>query len=474
MSDDTIHKAKTSLIWSGIEKFSVQGIGFIITIIISRLITPQDYGLIAMLSIFIVIAQVIIDCGLSNSLIQNQNRTQYDFSTVFFLNISIGISCYIILFIGAPYIAAFYNNKILEKILQVYAIVIIINSFALVQRTIIYIDNKYRLLSIITIFSIFVSGIISIYLAYCDYGVWALASYYIAQSLICSILLWITSNWRPQFVFNNESAKKAIDFGWKLLLANLINSIVSNLYTLVIGKRFNATELGYYGRGQSISYLYPSNISNMFNQAVFPILCEVQNDNQRLNAIFIKYIKIASFVTFLPLAMLTSLAEPIILTILGSNWLPAVPFLQILSIAYMLDPIMRLNSIVLNVKGNTSYSLKSEIIKKICLLTILFATLEFGTLYIATGVIFYSVIDLIIVSKYVKKVMSLTIWDEIRAFSPMLILSITLMIVIYILGEYIESNIILISISIIIFVVVALIGSSIININVSSILKNFK
>lgn len=420
------NKRISSLFWSGIEKFSVQGIGFIISITISRLVTPDDYGLIAMLSIFIAVSQIIIDCGLSNYLIQKLDRDSTDYSTIFYLNIFVGLACYLILFCVSPLIATFYKQPLLTKILRIYALILIIGSLTQVQRAYIYINNQYRKLSYISVTSILLSGLFAILVAYKGGGVWALVVYYLLQATISSSIIWIASDWHPQLKFSKQSAYKAFNFGYKLLLANIINTISSNLYTLVIGKKFNAINLGYYSRGQSISYVYPSNISNMFNQAAFPILCECQNDNKLLSDTIIKYLRASAVITFFPMAFLIMTAEPIIALLLGEKWLPSVFFVQILAFGYMFDPIMRLNAIILNVKGQTKYSLQAEIIKKITLIGILFITMPFGIKYIAVGLALYSLCDIIIVSIFVKKVSGVSLMDEIIEIGPILVSTILL------------------------------------------------
>lgn len=422
------------------ERFSAQGFGFIITIVISRLISPADYGLIAMLSIFIAVSQVFIDSGLSNSLIQNQNRTEKDYSTVFLLNIAIGLICYTILFCGAPWVASFYEQPLLVDILRVYALVLIINSLILVQRAIVYIRFQYRKLSLISILSILVGGGIAIWMAYKGYGVWALLSYYLVQSIVLSGLLWITSDWHPHFIFDRDAFHRAFNFGWKILLANILHTIVSNLYTLVIGKKFNAIDLGFYGRGQSIAYVYPSNISNMFNQAVFPVLCELQNDAEKLKHVFLRYILIAALLTFLPLMLLVSLAESFVDLLLGEQWLPAVPIIQILSVGYMLDPIMRLNAIVLNVTGKTKLSLQAEIVKKVFLVMLLFGTMPFGIKWIAVGLACYSVCDLIVGAFFVRQVVDVSLADEVRTVMPVMFASVVLYMIVRGLNVIIASD----------------------------------
>lgn len=424
MSDNSIrNKATSSLLWSSVEQFGSQGLSLIITIVIARLITPDDYGLIAMLSIFMALSHVFINCGFSNYLIQNKQRTEKDFSTIFFINVTIGILCYVILFIFAPAIAQFYNQPLLSSIIKLYSLTLVISSLILVQRAKLYIDFKYRKLSAITIISLIISGIVAIIMALNNWGVWTLVWYHLLQTIITSVLIWITSGWHPHLIFSVNIAKQAFYFGSKLLGANLLSSGISNLYTLVIGKKFQATELGFYSRGLSLATVFPSNFANMLQQATYPVLCELQEDKEKLKTMFCNYIMMAGMICFPLMGLLFGISEPLVRVLLTDKWLPAIPFLQILTIGYMFDPIMRLNSIILSVTGKTQLSLYSEIIKKAVLVSILFLSLPFGITWVAFGVIIYSLCDLIIVSFFVNKIISFSFWEELKLITPYLLFS---------------------------------------------------
>jgi O-antigen/teichoic acid export membrane protein len=418
MVEDIKEKATSSIIWSTVEKFSVQGLGFIITLIVARLVSPSDYGLIAMLGIFMAVSQIFIDCGFSNSLIQNKQRTELDYSTVFYINLAVGVACYLILFFAAPYIASFYAQPELSLILKIYGLTLIVSSLTLVQRARLYIRFEYKKLSAISIVTIIVGGVTAIVMAYRGWGVWALVAYYLVQAGVSSLLIWVTSGWMPRRVFSKASARHAFNFGSKLLVANLLNTIVSNLYTLIIGKQYSAKDLGYYSRGQSISYLVPSQLSNMLNQAVYPVLCELQSEPLRLKEMFSNYIRYSALICFPVMTFLVALSEPLVSVLLTDKWLPSVPFIQILAIGYALDPIMRLNAIALSVTGKTKLCLQSEVVKKVLLLVVLFATLPFGLTWLTIGVAVYSLLDIISVSFFTRQVIPIHFLEQVRLFIP--------------------------------------------------------
>jgi O-antigen/teichoic acid export membrane protein len=421
MSDNITAKAKSSIFWSAIEKLSTNGMNFIITIVLSRFLLPSDYGLIAMLYVFIDLSNRIIEGGLSTSLIQNQQRTEKDFSTVFYLNIAVGVLCYLVLYVSAPFISDFYHQPALVDLLRVYSLVLIITSLTLVQTTRLYIEFKFRQLSVIRFCTTTLGGTVGIVMAYYGFGAWSLVTYYIVLSVSYNLLACKITRWHPQLIFSIPSAKRAISFGWKLLSANVINCLVSNLYTLIIGRKYTSTDLGYYSRGRSISYVYPSTLSGMISQSLYPVLCELQSEKEELKRMFSSYVRMAAIVSFPLMTILLALAKPIVSVVLTDNWLPAVPFIQILAIGYMFEPISRINETSLSITGKTKISLQSEIVKRITLLIILFATLPFGIMWLTIGVAIYSFCDLFIVSLFTRKVINISQFEQLRILLPYLV-----------------------------------------------------
>lgn len=367
------------------------------------------------------VSTVIINSGFSNYLIQKKDSSATDFSTVFFLNVALGVTCYVILLLASPFIASFYSQPILSEIIKVYCLSLIISSLTLTQRAKLYIENKFKRLSFITIGSLIIAGTVAIILANKGLGVWALVWYYLLQASVSSLLIWITTDWYPSAIFSKTSAKEAYTFGSKLLVANFLSNAVANIYTLVIGKKFQVTELGLYSRGQSLASIFPINMSSMLQQATYPILCQLQNDSEGLKRLFINYIRTSAMLCFPLMTLLIALADPIVRVLLTDKWLPSVVFIQVLGIGYMFDPIMRLNSIILSVTGKTKYSLYSEVWKKVIMLVILFTSLPFGIYWVAIGATTYCFIDLFIVTRYVKNIIPLSLREEIKILFPFLI-----------------------------------------------------
>ena len=430
--------------WSAVERFSVQGIQFILTIIIARLVSPSDYGLIAMLGIFLAIAQTFIDSGFSNALIQKQDRTETDFSTVFYFNIVVGVVVYLLLYLCSPFIASFYNEPKLDLVTKVVGLNLIISSFSVVQRAKLTIALNFKLQAVTSLIAVVISGVIGVYMAYVGYGVWAIAFQALLNNFLNTLLLWVVTKWMPKHSFSLFSFKQLFGFGSKLLFSDLLNVIYVNLYTLVIGKKFSATNLGYYNRAYTLTYFPSGNIGQIITRAMYPLQCGIQNDEALLRDSFIKYIRITCFFIFPLMLLLCLLAQPIVILILTEKWLPAVPLIQILAIAYMWDPIMRINENILKVKGRSDYVLISEIIKKIFAIIILLLSLPFGIKAICVGSIIYSLADMSISSIYVNKCIGINFFDELFELRHIILINILLCIFTYTLTLFINNPYILV------------------------------
>lgn len=418
------NQASHSVFWSAVERFSTQGVQFILGMIIARLLLPSDYGIIAMLSIFMAIAQTFIDGGFINALIQKKRCSQQDYSTVFFFNIFMSIGLYGILYICAPWIANFYNEKLLTQVMRVIGLTLVINSLGIVQQAKLTIELNFKQQALASFIAVLISGIIGIILAYRGLGVWTLVIQALVNNLLRVIILWIYSRWRPLCCFSKDSFTTMFSFGSRLLLSSLLHTIYTNLYSLVIGKKFAPVELGLYNRATTIAQFPSNNLASVIVRAVYPIQCRMQDDTPALKELFIKYLRMACYIIFPLMITLCALTEPLVKILLTEKWLPAVPLIQILCIAYMWDPVMKINNSLLNVKGRSDYFLYAEIIKKAIALTILIITLQFNVRIMCFGLILYAFADMLIISLYVRKTIGITIKQQVKALFPILILSI--------------------------------------------------
>ncbi len=416
-------KTVNSVFWSGIERFSAQGIQFVMGLLIARILLPADYGLIAMLTIFIAVAQVFVDSGFGNALIQKQDRNQTDYSTAFYFNIGVAIAVYFIIWLIAPWVAIFYNEPLLTQVMRVVGLNIIINAFSIVHRARLTVELNFKLQALISLLSVSISGGIGIWMAYAGYGVWALAGQTLLNGFLGTLLLWVMSYWMPSFCFSTESFKKLFGFGSKLLLSGLLHTLYMNLYSLVIGKKYNVIDLGYYNRASSFPVVISGNLLSIISRVTYPIQCEMQDDNERLRASLFRLARMACYIIFPLMVGTLVLAKPMVALLLTEKWLPSVPLLQILSLAYMWEILMRMNYDILNVKGKTDYTLQSEIWKKMSAFGILFLTFPFGLKVMCWGLVLYSWVDLFIITHYTNKLIKVGLWMELKVIFPIILLS---------------------------------------------------
>ena len=375
MNNNIKAQAVKGVIWSTIERFSMQGVQFILGIIMARLLTPHDYGLIGMIFIFMSISQVFIDGGFTNALIQKQNRSETDYSTVFYINIIISIIFYIILYLLAPYIASYFEQPLLKDITRIYSISLILNSLVAVNRTKLVIAVDFKTQTKISFTSALLSGIIGVTYAWLGYGVWALVIQALTSSIFNIILSFYYVKWIPMWTFSYTSFKNLFSFGSKLLIASLISNIYSNLYIFAIGKKFSAYSLGLYTRADHFAQFASSNLGNILSRVSFPILSQIQDDNEHLVRAYKKYIQMSALIIFPLILGLCGVAKPLISILLSEKWIDCVILLQILCFCYLWNCITTINLNLLNVKGRSDLVLKLEMIKKSIAFTILFISL---------------------------------------------------------------------------------------------------
>lgn len=439
MTDSLKSQAVKGVVWSAVERFSVQGIQFVLSIIIARLVAPSEYGLIAMLGIFLAIAQTFIDSGFSNALIQKKDRTEVDFSTVFYFNIVVSLIVYLILFLSAPYIALFYKEPLLDIITKWVGLNIIISALSIVQRAKLTIQLNFKTQAKASLIAVVVSGICGITMAYYGYGVWALVCQSLLNNLLSTILLWVFARWMPAFIFSWQSFKGLFSFGSKLLLSGLLHTIYLNLYTLVIGKRYSATDVGYYNRSFNFAQFPSVNIMNIFSRVVYPMQCELQSDRMLLDKVFIQFLRLSCFIVFPLMILLAVLSKPLVLFLLTEKWEVVGDLLPILCASYMFYPIIVVNNQMLNVAGRSDFFLKAEFVKKTVSIVVLVITMRYSLVILCFGLLLYNFCDSIIAIWYAKKVNTIGYLGQIKKLSPILFLSLGMgafvMVVIYFLSS---------------------------------------
>jgi O-antigen/teichoic acid export membrane protein len=369
--------------WSLLERVATQLLQTILGIILARLLSPDDFGKIGLLLVFIALSRVFIDSGFTKALIQKQKRTKEDISTVFFFNIIISCCCYIILFLCAPVIANFYEIPLLTSLLRVLALSLIINAFFAIPVTLATIDLNFKLITKINLITVLISGLIAIYLAYSGYGVWALVYQTLIKSILMVFLYWLAIKWRPIFIFSNASFKTLFAFGSRLLASSLLNSVTNNISYLFIGKFISTKELGFYTQGMQYPTLINKTVSPIIHKVLLPTLSQIQDDLEALKKYTKTVVKtIGVFVTPL-FFLLILIAEPFVEFLLGEKWLPAVPIIQFYAIARYLTIICNVNINILYVLGRTDLALKQEYIKIPVRLILILAAVKYGIVYVA-------------------------------------------------------------------------------------------
>lgn len=421
MADSLKSKSIKGVLWSLAESSSLKIIQFVINVIMARLLTPEDYGIIAIIFVFITISQIFIDGGFATALIQDKEKTEFDYSTVYTFNIFIAVVCYSILFFAAPYISTFYNSDI-TLFLRIQSLTLIIYSFSAIHKTKLTVAVNFKSIAKISVFSALISGIFGIILAYKGLGIWALIGQSLMAAILTTVLLIIQIKWRPICLFSKKSFNRLFPFGFKLMAANLIDRIYMNLYPIVVGKFYSPTDLGYYSRAEQFSTLPAGTCADIFSRVTFPVMSSIRDDHELLR-VYRKFISLSSYLIFPIMFAVLVLAKPIVLILLTDKWEKIIILLQILCCGFLLDHISTINRNLLYVKGRADLALKLEIVKKTIATTILLVSIPFGLIGLCLGKALYGLLAMLLNSVYTKHLINVSIIDQVHDFAPGLLLS---------------------------------------------------
>ena len=439
MSDNLKQKTKKGLAWSMIERFATQGVQFLFGIILARLLSPDDYGIIAMPLVFLAIAQCIIDSGFSTALIRKPELTEDDLSTAFYFNIGIGILCYAVLFFSSPLIADFYHTPILSSLLKVTALAVLFNPLCAVQQAILTRKIDFKTQAIVSLSGAVVSGIVGLYMAYNGLGVWSLVFQQVGGYVMRTILLWVLGKWKPKRLWSWESFRYLWGFGSKMLGSGLLDTIYNNIYPIVIGKYFSAQDLGNYTRAQQFSSLPSSNVTGVLQRVTFPVLSSIQNEDERLAKNYRKILKLSAFLVFPMMLMLSAIANPLVRILLTDKWIGCVILLQIVCFQMMWYPIHAINLNLLTVKGRSDLFFRLEIFKKIMGVCIMFITIPHGIIWMVSGGIVSSMLSLIINTYYTGKLINVGYFKQMGDLLPIFGVSFMMWLIVHAI-LYLSSN----------------------------------
>ncbi len=419
------------MIWKLLERFSSQLVAFVISVILARILMPSDYGIIAIILVFVNIANVIIDGGFNTALIQKKDADQTDFSTIFWFCLAMAGVMYLILFECAPLISSFYNNDILTPVLRVLGLNIFFFSFNSVQRA--YVSRKmlFRKLFYVNGIAIVLSGIIGIVMAYEGYGVWALVGHTLTSSLFCCIAMLFFVRWYPTFVFSKERFVGLFDYGWKIFLTNFIIAIYGDIRSLVIGKLYQPASLAFFDRGKSLPSLIMNNVTVSIDTVLLPTLSEEQDNKLRVKQMIRRSVGV-SYLFVAPLLIgFIVVAKELVLALLTEKWLPAVPFIQIFCIVFLLMPIQNVNTTGIKSLGYSNIILKLEIIKKVIEAIILVVSFMINVYAVAWGIVLYNVICIAINLSPSKKLVNYGVWEQLMDIMPTLVAALLMGAVVY-------------------------------------------
>ncbi len=436
-------KTIAGLTWSFIEHLSKEGILFIIGIVLARLLSPREFGLVGMITIFIVISEGFIDSGFGQALVRKKNCNQADYSTVFYYNFLVGIILYLILFFSAGAISSFFREPQLVLILKVLGIVLVIKSFTLIHLIILIKRIDFKLQTKITIVSSTLGGIVGIYCAYNGYGVWSLVVKTLSTSAIASLLLWVWNKWKPSLIFSIQSFKELFAFGSKLMLSGLLNRAYKNVFLLVIGKYFSAADLGFYTRADQFKNLPSQNITGVIQRVSYPALSSIQEDIPRMKTAYQKLIRSTMLITFFLMFGLAAMAKPMVLTLIGEKWLESVVLLQLLCFVGIFYPLQALNQNMLKVQGLSNTVLTLEIIKKVLVAPVIFTGIYYGIIAMVLGMILHGMVGYIIDSYYSGRVIGYSIYNQIKDILPSFLTAVVVGGIVFFIGTLLKTNIIL-------------------------------
>lgn len=416
------NSGRSGMLWSFLIQGGAQLINFFVTVLLARLLMPEQFGLIGMIAIFIAISRALIDGGFVASLIRTKGADNVDYSTVFFVNLISSVILYAILFLAAPFIADFYEEEILINLVRVLGLVLIINAFSMVQSTKLNKALQFKTQFKLQLPSLIISALVSIWMAYNDYGVWSLVAKDLGFALLATIQLWWYGKWIPSFVFDKEKFKHHFNFGYKLSLTQIMNTSFDNLYNVVIGKYFSAAQLGYFTRARSLEQLPTGFFFNAFNRVFYPLLAKV-NDEDQLKRVYSQLIRVVVFIVTPILVYLGVVAEPFIRWLLTEKWMPAVPYFQLLLISGIFYPIHQYNLNICKLKGRSDMVLKLSILQNSLLLIGAFSAIWFGVYGLLYSLVIVNVLITFINAYFSGRLIQYDLPEQIKDIYPIFILN---------------------------------------------------
>jgi len=429
-------KTATNLLWSFVEKCGSQGVAFVVSIILARLLEPSDYGTIALVTVFTNVLQVFVNHGLGNALIQKKNADSLDFSTVLFANVVFCIFLYGISYCAAPFVAKFYANDTLTPLIRVQSTIILISGVLNVQQAFVSKKMMFKKFFWSTLGGTLAGAIVGISMAFQGYGVWALVGQQLTNMLLNSLILWMTIHWIPTLQFSLRRLKQLYSYGWKLLASSLIGTLYEDLRQLIIGKIYTSTDLAYYNKGMQFPNLIVTNVNSSINSVLFPVLSSKQDDLSKVRNMTRRAIKVSSFIMWPCMFGLMAVGEPLIELLLTEKWLPCVPYMYIFCFTKGMLPIQTANLNAIKAVGRSDLYLKLEIIKKTIGLILIVITMNISVWAMALSAVVYSLIVSLINAFPNRKILGYSYIQQIKDMLPSILASAGMFFVVSLVPEF--------------------------------------
>ena len=404
--------------WSALDSILGHGITFIVGLVLARLLSPSEYGLIGIVTIFITVFNAIIDSGFSQAVIRKADADNDDYNTMFITNMVLSVIMFFILFLCAPAIAHFFKRPELVSLTRVMGVVMIINALSITQNTVLTKRIDFKTKTKASLISAILSGVVGISMAFMGYGVWALVGQQITKQLTNTICLWVFNRWWPNFSFSQKSFKYMWGFGWKLLASGLIDTIWNQLYQVVVGKYYSPATLGQYSKAKEYASIFSTNINSIIGRVTYPVLAEIQDDKARLVRAYRRIIKTTMFVTAICMISMGAVAEPMIYCLIGPQWHQAATFLPLICISMSLYPLHAINLNMLKVQGRSDLFLGLEIIKKIIAIGPICLGIFVGIYWMVAGTVVTGIIAFFLNSYYSGKILGYSSWMQLKDVAP--------------------------------------------------------
>ena len=426
MAESLKDKTVKGIGWSALDNAARYGMQFVIGIVLARLLSPDDYGLLGLVGIFTMVCTALVNGGFTTALIRKKNATDNDYNTVFICNLGMSLMLYVVVFLCAPLIANFFERQELIALVRVSSLGLIIGALGLVQRTRLTKRIDFKTQTKITLVSTVVSGIVGIGMAIAGFGVWALVAQQLTTQALSTILLYIYNRWLPRFRFSTESFHELFGFGWKMMVSALIDSIWKELYQVIVGKFYSPATLGQYTRARHYAKLFSSNLTTVVERVTYPVLSSIQDDKERMVSAYRRIIRTSMFITTVALFSLGAVSEPLIYCMIGPKWHDAATYLPLICITFSLYPLHAINLNMLQVQGRSDLFLGLEVVKKVIVLAPLFVGAFVGIMPMLWVNMLIGIIAYFLNSYYSGRLLGYSTWMQLRDIAPSYALAIAI------------------------------------------------